>query len=62
MCVSTFAKVSKIIEKYAIMENGRKVRLGPLIDIRKGDYLEVYADIAISKVSKDIALSNRKVV
>ena len=37
----------------AIMEDGRKVRLGPIQDVKIGDCLEMYADIALSKVDTD---------
>jgi hydrogenase maturation factor len=33
------------------MEDGREVLLGPLHGVKKGDYLVVFTNIAIDKVS-----------
>jgi hypothetical protein len=49
MCQVTFLKVTKIRGGKAEMSDGRTVLLGPLAGIRKGDYLEVYADLAVAK-------------
>lgn len=35
------------------MEDGREVRVGLIKDIKVGDYLEVYGDVALGKVIKD---------
>jgi hydrogenase maturation factor len=50
MCFSIPLKVLKIAGKTAEMEDGRMVRLGELADIAAGDYLEVYADMAVTKI------------
>jgi hypothetical protein len=51
MCTNSVLKVKQLSGNLAIMSNGRKVHLGPLHRISVGDYLEVYADIAIEKVT-----------
>ena len=50
MCISVYLKVEKIVGNTAYMHDGRIIRLGTLTHIRPGDYLEVYADIAVGKV------------
>jgi hydrogenase maturation factor len=50
MCIQLPGKVQTIEGAYVIMEDGRKVRLGPLKGVKIGDYLEVYADIALGKI------------
>ena len=56
MCISMPLKVRDVIESIAIMEDGRSVRLGLLKDVQAGDYLEVYADVAMGKIQKAEAL------
>lgn len=50
MCVSVPRKVVRVIKDKAELEDGRTVRLGLVKEIRPGDYLEVYGDIALAKV------------
>jgi|WetSurMetagenome_2_1015567.scaffolds.fasta_scaffold588163_2 hypothetical protein len=51
MCTNSILQVKELTGTTAIMSDGRKVHLGPLHKISVGDYLEVYADIAIEKVT-----------
>jgi hydrogenase maturation factor len=51
MCTNSILQVKKLTGSLAIMSDGRKVHLGPTHFISVGDYLEVYADLAIEKVS-----------
>lgn len=51
MCLASFKQVIGLNEKSAVVTGGQIVRLGS-IKPRVGDYLEVYADIAISKKLK----------
>jgi hydrogenase maturation factor len=53
MCIQMPGKVQRVEGRYATMEDGRKVRLGPLQGVKTGDYLEVYADIALAKIEKE---------
>jgi hypothetical protein len=53
MCIQKPGTVRTIEGAFAIMEDGRKVRLGPLQGIRVGDCLEVYADVALGKMNED---------
>jgi hypothetical protein len=57
MCTSKILKVISIDSKLAVLEDGRTVHLGSLSAVSSGDYLEVYADIAVSKVSRKSAVS-----
>jgi hypothetical protein len=53
MCISDIVIVKSIDGETARVSNGRIVRLGPLKGkVGIGDHLEVYADIAMSKVTK----------
>jgi len=53
MCIQVPGKVRAIEGALAIMEDGRKVRLGPLQDVKAGDCLEVYADVALGKINEN---------
>jgi len=52
MCTNSVLQVKQLSGNLAIMSDGRKVRLGPVHRISVGDYLEVYADIAIEKIDE----------
>lgn len=51
MCMQTIVRVKTVRDTKAIMEDGREVMLGPLRNVKKGDYLRVYTNIVIDKVS-----------
>jgi hypothetical protein len=51
MCIATFLQVKKICGDKAEMSDGRIIKLDGKSDFKKGDYLEVYADLAVGKVS-----------
>ena len=51
MCVATFRQIVKVMGNCAVMSDGRRVRLGRLPDTKPGDWLEVYADLAVAKVN-----------
>lgn len=61
MCFAIPLKIKSIENKIALMEDGRKVRLGP-VTAKVGDYLEVYADMAVGKLSNKQALETRKLI
>jgi hydrogenase maturation factor len=53
MCLADIVTIKAITDGSAHVSDGRVVRLGPLKGkVSIGDYLEVYADIAIAKVTK----------
>ena len=52
MCINVPLKVRSIEKEKAIMEDGREVRTGLVKDIKIGDYLEVYGDVALEKMTK----------
>jgi len=60
MCTNSVLQVKQLSGNLATMSDGRKVRLGPLHRIFVGDYLEVYADIAIEKIDESDATIIRK--
>jgi hypothetical protein len=49
MCQATHLKVIKVSGRKAVMSDGRTVLLAELTGIKKGDCLEVFADLAIAK-------------
>ena len=61
MCFAIPLQVKEIKKNTAVMENGRKVRLGN-VSANTGDYLEVYADVAVNKISSKQALSIRRLI
>lgn len=62
MCFAIPLKVKQVTNNQATMEDGRIVRLGELTNIKKGDYLEVYADIAVLKLPEEQAKSIRRLI
>lgn len=52
MCFSNILKVKKIIGDTAEVDDNRLVRLGNVVGIAPGDYIEVYADIALGKIDE----------
>jgi hydrogenase expression/formation protein HypC len=55
MCLATPAKVKSIEKDTAIVDFGgvsRKISLGILGDVKKGDYVLVHAGFAIGKVAQ----------
>lgn len=62
MCIQTHLRVRSVSKTTAVMEDGRVVKLGPLTDVSRGDYLEVYADLAIAKSDPRDARSIRRVL
>jgi hydrogenase maturation factor len=62
MCFSIPLKIKYLKNGLAKMEDGRTVRLGNLKNISQGDYLEVYADMAVHKLSKKQALDIRRLI
>jgi len=58
MCLAVPAKVKDIDKSTAIVDYGgvsRKISLGIMKDINKGDYVLVHAGFAIGKVNKEEA-------
>lgn len=62
MCFTIPLRVKKVTETQVEMEDGRIVRLDKIKNVNVGDYLEVYADIVVTKLSKKEALSIRKLI
>lgn len=61
MCFVIPLKIKQINNNLAKMEDGRLVKLGP-IKAQKGDYLQVYADVAVKKLTDKEALSIRGLI
>jgi hypothetical protein len=57
MCAALILKVVSVKNSFATMQDKRIVHTGNLKDIKPGDYLEVYADIAVNKVDQKDAQS-----
>jgi hypothetical protein len=52
MCFQKVLKVRTVAAGRAQMEDGREVLVGAINSVRSGEYLRVYANIAIDKVAK----------
>ena len=59
MCLIQSLKVKQLNGKTAIMEDGRTVRIGPIPEVRAGDYLEVYGDVALGKQARETVITQR---
>ena len=55
-------KIKKIETGLAVMEDGRRIRLDLIKDAQAGDYLEIYADLALSKINHQEAQFQRKLI
>ena len=53
MCIKVSRKVIRLNCGNALLADGRTVRIGTIQDIRIGDTLEVYGDIALGKIRKN---------
>lgn len=62
MCFAIPLKIKKIKNRTAEMEDGRLVRLGSLDQVRVGDYLEVYADLAVNRLKPNDAQQIRRLI
>jgi hypothetical protein len=51
MCISSVVQVVRCSKDSADCADGRVVRLAGVNDVSPGDYLEVYADLAIAKIA-----------
>lgn len=62
MCFAIPLKVKRVLGTNALMENGRIVGLGDIKKLKAGDFLEVYADMAVRKLSKTQAREIRALI
>jgi hypothetical protein len=51
MCISSVSRVIRCSGDSADCADGRTVRLAGVKNVSPGDYLEVYADLAIAKIA-----------
>lgn len=51
MCIQLVRKVKEIQGDIALMDDGRKVRISMIADVKVGDLLDVYGDIALERVN-----------
>lgn len=52
MCLAIPVKVKKVSKNAAIVEDGKKVDISLVQDLKPGDYLLVHEHLAINKISK----------
>ena len=50
MCIQLVRRVKELRGDIALMDDGRKVRIAMIANVKVGDLLEVYGDIALGKV------------
>lgn len=62
MCFSIPYKVLKTFGNSAIIEGGKTVSLGKDIRVKKGEYLQILGNVAISKLSKKEGLKIRQLI
>lgn len=61
MCFSIPKQIESITDTDAIVEGGQKIKLGT-IKASPGDYLLVYGNMAVEKITKKKAVSFRKLL
>lgn len=55
MCVAIPIRIKSFKKHSAILEDGRKVNLSLVNNVKKGDWLLCHADLAINKLDKNEA-------
>jgi len=61
MCFQIPKKIKTINEREAVMEDGVRVKLGDM-NVTYGDYLLVYGNMAVEKVTAEKAKRMRKMI
>ena len=51
MCFTIPYKIDRIENGQAEIEDGRKIRLGEKMRVRRGDYLQIAGNIAVNRIS-----------
>lgn len=52
MCFAIPYRVEKVDRDSAVVEGGRRVKLGGMFRVNRGDYLQVMGSIAVGKIKK----------
>jgi hypothetical protein len=55
MCLSSILKVKGVTDKMVTLYKGRQAKNGSGLTLSPGDWVEVYADLVVSKVDKEDA-------
>ena len=61
MCFQIPKKIKKVNDREAIMEDGARIKLGG-IKAHAGDYMLVYGNMAVEKVTAEKAKRMRKII
>ncbi len=61
MCFSIPKKISSVKNNIARLEDGHSVKLGNL-QVKKGEYVLVFGDIAVEKIPQGRALKGRTII
>lgn len=61
MCFQIPKQIKSVNDSDAIMEDGARVKLGG-IKVKTGDYVLVYGNMAVEKITRKSALETRRLI
>lgn len=62
MCFCVPYKVLSTDKKAALIEDGRKIKIGNELKVEKGDYLQVLGNVAVGRLTKSQGLKIRRLI
>lgn len=62
MCFAIPLKVLKVNHGKAVVENGKKIILGEELTVKKGDYLQVAGNVAVSTLTNKQGIKVRRLI
>ena len=62
MCFSIPKQIKTIEGKFGVTEDGKKVSIESVNNLKIGDYINVYGSVAVNKISQKEALKIRKLI
>lgn len=62
MCFAIPYRVLNIHNDTAVVEGGKKVKIGNSFKVKKGEYLQVMGNIAVGKISKTEGIKIRSLI
>lgn len=62
MCFSIPRKIIKVKNSRAFLEGGKSVKIGSELSVKSGDYVQIFGEVAVSKLSRYQGLKIRQLI
>ena len=62
MCFAIPFKVLRLNGDYALIEGGKKIKIGPELSVHTGDYLQVTGSVAVAVIPQVQGLKIRQLI